>query len=187
MAVFAVVIVTAPPFTPGAEARRGANQHTKPEIALGDVFRRTPDDFVSLGMGGVLIVTFGDQQIVPASDNDVTVFVRPDEDLRPYLVEAFVPASKPTLPRPLPDSLGGKWVLLGESNGTTESFSLRKARVKSAVAIRITDLSRRTRDLKRQPLTSPGVSVAGVAALKLNDKLPWDVNWLRKALDRLGG
>jgi hypothetical protein len=170
-------------FIPGAEAARGANRHAEPKAALGNALDKPADQFVSLGMGGVLIVGFNKLLILPASDNDITVFVAPDQGLRPYRVEVLAPDLRPR-PLPLPGDIKGGWVTLGESNGATASFSLRRAKLKGAVAIRITDLSTSTRDLSRRPLTSPGVSIRGVGVLKVTEQLPFRIDLLTNFLNR---
>jgi hypothetical protein len=158
-------------FILGAEAERGANQHRDPHAALGDVFRKPSETFVSLGAAGVLTLAFDDLVILAAADNDVTVFVHPDTDPRPYRVEAFVPLPDISEKRPHLGPTG--WVSLGDSAGGTQSFSLHKANVAIAVAIRVIDLSLRTRDKQWAPLSGPGVGVQGGGVLKISDHVPW--------------
>jgi hypothetical protein len=165
-------------FTLGVEAVKGANKHREPEAALGDIFAKPEDRFVALGVHGELVVSLRGLVILPAADNDVTVFVRPDQDLRPYRVEAFVARhddgddDDDDDHRAAVNSGRGTWVKLGESDGVTASFSLRRARVKSATAIRILDLSTSTRSLDRKPLTAPGVNIRGVGVLKASHGKP---------------
>jgi len=138
-------------FKPGLEGAAGANQHTKPTDVLGDIRTKPAGIFVSLGGYGSIIVDVNGQVILARTDDDVTVFVQPDDDLRPYSVEAF-PAT------------GGGWVSLGTSPGTTASFSLGKAKLTAASAIRITDQSGQTRDSASKPSATPGVSIRAVGA-----------------------
>lgn len=167
-------------FLPGAEAAKGANQHVDPERVSGDLFQKPQDAFVSLGAGGVLIVTVNDALMLPVGNQDVTVCVARDEEPRPYRVEAYVP----DLPLPefgLPQPSRGGWVLLGESAGGTQSFSLRQQRVKiAATALRITDLSRRTRGKDFRPLATPGVSIRGVGVLRVSTDMRLGREWLQR-------
>lgn len=141
-------------FKPGAEAQQGANRHGNPEDALGNVLTKKPDVFLSLGAYGVLTVGVKGHSILAGGNEDVTVFVQADGDQRRYSVEAF-PA-------------GQKWVKLGEAAGT-QSFSLRKARLKSATKIRITDLSGCLRNSEFKPDATPGVSIVGVGVRKVGN------------------
>jgi hypothetical protein len=151
-------------FKLGGEAEKGANKHTDPNVALGDVRLNKPDEFVSLGAFGSLAVEIKRHVIEAQGDDDITVFVRPDDSLRSYLVEAL-PFGKP----PHKQSHGRKknWVALGASPGVTQSFSLSSAGIKRASAIRITDKSGRTRDINFKPSSSPGVSIFGVGVKKI--------------------
>ena len=151
-------------FKLGGEAEKGANKHTDPKAALGDIRLKKPDEFVSLGAFGSLVVEIKGHVIEAQGDDDITVFVRPDDSLRSYLVEAL-PFGKP----PHKQSHGRKktWVALGTSPGVTQSFSLSSAGIKKAAAIRITDKSGRTRDVNLKPSSSPGVSIFGVGAKKI--------------------
>lgn len=137
-------------FKPGVEGAPGANQHANPNNALGDIRQKQPDVFVSLGAYGSLAVGLKGQVILAQGDDDITVFVQPDSDLRSYLVEA------------LPAGGQGDWVVLGTSPGTSSSFSLQHAQLTAARAIRITDRSGRTRDAEFKVSKTPGVSVRGV-------------------------
>lgn len=137
-------------FEPGVEAAPGANQHAHPNDVLGSPLTKPPGAFVSLGGYGSVTVGIDGQVIVARSDDDVTVFVQPDDDLRSYLVEA------------LPSSGIGDWVQLGTSPGTTSSFSLARAKISAASAIRITDESGRARDGAFKPSPTPGVSIRAV-------------------------
>jgi hypothetical protein len=151
-------------FKLGGEAEKGANKHTDPKAALGDIRLKKPDEFVSLGAFGSLVVEIKGHVIEAQGDDDITVFVRPDDSLRSYQVEAL-PFGKP----PHKQSHGRKktWVALGTSPGVTQSFSLSSAGIKKAAAIRITDKSGRTRDVNLKPSSSPGVSIFGVGAKKI--------------------
>lgn len=136
-----------------------ANRHADPHAALGTVVHKPPDRFVSLGAGGRLTVAVNHRVIEACGDDDFTVFVAPDADLRSYRVQAYSRAKE-------------TWVSLGTSIGVTQSFSLRTARLKSTEAIRITDTSGRTRDANLTPLATPGVSVQGVGARKMGARTP---------------
>jgi peptidoglycan hydrolase-like protein with peptidoglycan-binding domain len=150
-------------FTPGAI--QAANQHADPDAALGAIVGKPAGTFVSLGAGGQLVVGFYWQVILAGDDgDDITVFIQPDADLRSYRVEAY---SVDDVHRG-----NGHWVPLGESIGVTQSFSLRRAALVSAFALRITDTSGRTRDADLKPLSTPGVSVRGVGALKIGKLAP---------------
>lgn len=150
-------------FRPGAI--QAANQHADPQAALGSVAGQPAGTFTSLGAGGELVVGF-DRHVILASDDgddEITVFVQPDADLRAYRVEAHSMAL-------------GRWMPLGESTGVTQSFGLHHARLRYTVALRITDMSGRTRDAALRPLTTPGVSVRGIGVLKISETLPFDLN-----------
>ena len=138
----------------GREAKRGLNKHRDPRRALGDVSTREPEQFLSLGAFGTVTLGVTGQIIVGGADDDVTVFIRPDEELRPYRVEVLVGGTKP------------RWVLLGESPGSSQSFSLRDANVKTAAAVRITDTSGRTRTNELRGSATPGISLLGVGFRK---------------------
>jgi hypothetical protein len=138
---------------------KAANQHADARAALGTVVGKPDGTFVSLGGQGKLVVTLDKLIIVAAADNDVTVFVAPDTDLRSYRVEAFVAGHR-------------QWVTLGESLGVTQSFGLRAAGLTYALAIRVTDTSGRVRGADAKPLSSPGVSIRGIGALKIGKDLP---------------
>lgn len=142
-------------FKKGGEAGRGANKHGSARDALGDVTTKKPDQFLALGDGGSVVVTVKGGTVRAAGMEDLTVFIRADEDLRPYRVEA------------LAEGRAEKWVLLGTSPGVTRSFSLAKAGMKAATAIRITDESRRTRNADLHALDAPGVNLAGVGVTKV--------------------
>jgi hypothetical protein len=143
-------------FKPGAEAQKGANRHGNPHDALGNVVTKKSDVFLSLGAYGVLTVSVKGQFILAQGNEDITVFVQADEDRRTYSVEALT-AGKTE-----------KWVKLGEAAGT-QSFSLRKAKLKSAIAIRITDLSGRIRTGEFKPSATPGVSIVGVGVRQIGN------------------
>ena len=169
-------------FKLGVEGATGANKHANPKDSLGDVTRKPSGAFVSLGGYGSLTVGVEDLVIEAQGDDDVTVFVQPDHDMRSYLVEA------------LPADKGDGWVPLGKSAGTTQSFSLRKAGLEAAAAIRITDTSGRTRGADMKPLATPGVSVRGVGFAKTASRricfsAPWGLSlrWLIILLLLIGG
>jgi len=151
-------------FKIGGEAERGANQHTNPQAALGDITRKEPGTFVSLGASGTLSVGMEGQFILPEGDDDVTVFVQPDESLRPYLVEVLLLGSQ-------------SWVKLGESPGVTQSFSLSRLHILAATAIRITDKSGRARRFDLKPSATPGVSILGVGVKKAGAAPEETGNW----------
>ena len=78
-------------FRAGGEAIKGANKHGDPAQVLGDVTAKPDDAFVSLGAYGELAVAV---PRLPSDPHEITVFVRPDVDLRAYRVE--VTTSSPT-------------------------------------------------------------------------------------------
>jgi hypothetical protein len=136
---------------PGHEARPGTNRHPDPKAALGEVTVHTAAEFVSLGGFGSIVVGVEGRVIVGQGADDITVFVAPDEGLRPYLVEATLDPNR------------GKWVPIGTSPGVTQSFSLARAGADAyAYAVRITDQSGRVRDANHQPLSTPGISIRGI-------------------------
>ncbi|MEU6667888.1 hypothetical protein [Streptomyces sp. NPDC046727] len=130
------------------------NTHGNSEAVLGTVHDKSPDAFVALGGGGQLVVGF-DGDVVLEGSEDVTVFVRPDTDLRAYRVEAFSQEDQ-------------EWVSLGESTGVTETFELPGNNMKSP-ALRVTDISGRTRDSDLNPLATPGVSLRGIGVRKTSE------------------
>ncbi|MFJ4245053.1 hypothetical protein ACIP17_31140 [Streptomyces iakyrus] len=144
-------------FAPGPMI--SSNAQRVPEAALGTLVQKDPDLFVALGGGGQLVVGFEEQVVLGGSDTDVTVFVRPDSDLRPYRVEVFSQEVE-------------DWVSLGESSGVTESFALSAGGIESTPALRITDVSGRTRDSELNPLATPGVSVRGIGVRRTSRGLP---------------
>ena len=147
-------------FKPGLEGAKGANKHPKAELALGDIRKKPADQFVSLGAYGALTVGVKEGIAIARGNDDVTVFVQADTDLRPYLVEAQ-------------DAQGaGAWLPLGHSVGITQSFGLRAGRLDAASAIRITDTSGRTRDATMQPLDMPGVSIRGIGMAEVKKVSP---------------
>lgn len=129
-----------------------ANKHADPNAALGTVAGKDPNRFVSLGAGGALTLAINGKIVRADADDDVTVFVAPDTELRGYRVEALSPDTD-------------EWVSLSESVGTTRSFALKWDGLTSTAAIRITDTSGRTRDDDGEPLERPGVSVRGLGVL----------------------
>ncbi len=144
-------------FDAGAEAEPGANQHAIPDAVLGDVTLKADTEYLSLGAYGSVVVGILGQSILARGPDDVTVFVRPDEELRPYTVEAQ---------RTDPD---GDWIVLGHSGGITQSFSLGAADLRAARAVRVVDRSGRTRGAGLAVSPSPGVSVRGVGVKKAGE------------------
>jgi Mg-chelatase subunit ChlD len=151
---------------------QAANRHADPRAALGSVAAKPDDQFVSLGAAGRLTVAIGGSVVVATGEDDVTVFVRPDDDLRSYHVEARERTGGEDDGND--DSHGdrgdrgdrGRWVVLGVSSGITQAFGLRRAGIERADEIRITDTSHRARDVAFAPLASPGVSVRGVGVVR---------------------
>jgi hypothetical protein len=149
---------------------KSANQHADPHAALGSVADKPTDTFVSLGAGGQLTVAIHNHVIKGCADDDITVFVVPDADLRSYRVEALTHHDNNHdngHDYNHDDNHDNNWVLLGTSIGVTQSFGLQAAHLRSTAAIRITDTSGRTRDANFTPLATPGVSVRGVGARKV--------------------
>ena len=132
-------------FRPGREAEPGANQHADPRNVLGDLLNRPSDQFVSLGGVGSITLGVEGKYILPQGDDDITVFIQPDDSLRPYLVEAQAPDQG--------------WVSLGKSAGVTQSFNLASANLNAARAVRITDASGQVLDIEFKSSPTPGVSV----------------------------
>jgi Mg-chelatase subunit ChlD len=149
---------------------KSANQHADPQAALGSVAGKPAGTFISLGAGGQLTVAIHDRFIQGSADDDITVFVAPDADLRSYRVEALAHRDhdhEHDYDHDHDHDHDHDWVLLGTSIGVTQSFGLRAGRLRSTAAIRITDTSGRTRDAGFTPLATPGVSVRGVGARKV--------------------
>src|SRR5262249_40372465 len=94
-------------FDLGLEGAPGANQHKDPDAALGDITNKPENVFTSLGGYGSLAVGFHNQLVLAQGDDDITVFVHPDDDLRSYRLEARQAATT------------GNWVPLGHSVGST--------------------------------------------------------------------
>ncbi len=140
-------------FKAGLEGQKGINRYTNPEKALGDATVAKTGAFVSLGAFGSLTVGLKDRIIEARGKDDVIVFVRPGEQLRPYAVEALISDDR---------IQKGKWVPLGSSRGSTRSFGLKEAGIKAASAIRIVDRSGRTLDRRFKPSPTPGVGIMGV-------------------------
>jgi len=142
-------------FKAGLEALPGANQHKDPNACLGNFTTKPSPEFVSLGGGGVLVVGCAGKTIVGQGGNDdITIFITPDQTPRAYSVEAA--ASN------LDDE--NSWNLIGKSTGATQSFGLRHL---SAAAIRIKDLSYGIRNHDGSASASPGISVRAVGARKV--------------------
>lgn len=141
-------------FKIGHEARPGLNRHRDPQAALGDIAAKGPEEFVALGGFGTLSLGLEGHLIVHQGDDDIAVFVRPDEELRPYRVEV----------KEL--GLRRRWVPIGTSPGVTEVFSLGRCRFAAAAAVRITDTSGRTRTNELRESETPGVSILGAGFRK---------------------
>jgi hypothetical protein len=147
-------------FEPGSV--KSANEHDDPKAALGSVLRKPDGNYVALGARGRLTLGLNRQVILAGGgDDDVTVFVHPDADLRSYRVEAYAVERH-------------RWVELGESIGITQSFGLRTLRLKFTLAIRIVDTSGRTRGPDLKPLASPGAGIRGMGVLRTSRELPCD-------------
>jgi hypothetical protein len=161
-------------FTAGTEATPGANQHTKADSALGDPIKKTAPSFVSLGSGGSLVVGWsGHYAVDDEHGHGVTVFVEPDQPLRPYSVEAHHG-----------DDDDG-WFEIGHSPGVTQTFSLcHPMHLPTARAVRIRDRSGRVRNPDGTPTGSPGVSIVAVGARRIErgdgDLADLIMAWLRK-------
>ncbi len=160
---------------PGREASMGMNQHTDPRACLGDPSTRPAPSFLSLGAGGSVVVGIGGHYMLPARGNDdVTVFIQPDQPLRPYAVQVMHGDHFEH----------GLWEEIGRSPGVTRSFSLRKSLLDSASAIRIVDLSRAVKNADGTPSQTPGVSVlaVGVRHIEAGDGDFDDlvVGWLKR-------
>jgi hypothetical protein len=129
------------------------------------------DSIVALGVAGSLAVAVNNMAVVAAGDDDVTAFVVPGRNRCAYRVEVYVPAT------PSSSAAGPTgWVTIGTSAGVTQSFSLLRAKMRMAAAIRVTDLSRQTRGPDLKPLTAPGVGIRGIGVLKVTDKIPWGLD-----------
>ena len=144
-------------FQKGSEAAPGANQFADPNKALGSIVGKSPGDFVSLGGFGSLTVSSEKNFIHDGPGDDLTVFVRSDGTLEPYVVEV----------QPVKRFLfwfirSDNFVQIGESNGETASFDLAKAGIKRAYSIRITDKSQHVWDDRGKVLSTPGVDVAAI-------------------------
>lgn len=147
-------------FEPGGEAEPGANQHTDPRAALGDVTGRK-DDFVALGAQGTLTVGIEGKVILAQGGenaDDITVFVGPGS-LRSYRVDV------------LTGTFGDKWVTLGTSRGVTQSFSLAAKKVRSARAVRIADISGKTREDDMSVSHAPAARVSSLGVRRTGPAL----------------
>jgi hypothetical protein len=143
---------------PGDEKK--ANAHPDPKVLLGPF--EDHGKFLSLGAQGSVTVGVERRRIVPKS---VTVFVRPDRDLRAYKVEALVPDEhnkSATHAHALGTARHACWVEIGRSEGITQSFNLPKRGDASHPSVRITDLSGRSIARPGEPLKTPGVSIQAV-------------------------
>ncbi len=137
-------------FKQGPELEKGANLHTDPRAALGDFLGK--DSFVSLGARGSITLGLIGERFLAQGKDDITVIVRSDPEssapLRSYEVQAQV-------------SGADNWVSLGQSAGTTQSFSLKAGGLEKADAIRIVDTSGVLID-NLKASNAPGVSIMGV-------------------------
>lgn len=126
------------------------NEHADPRAALG-----SPDNrFLALGSHGKVEVAATRNAHVP---REVTVIVPLGAEPRAYRVEACV-APEGKVPH---DAAACRWALLGESRGTTSTFSLERIEDATPV-VRITDRSGQGRDANGNPLASPGALVDAV-------------------------
>ena len=137
-------------FKLGGEAQKGANRFTNPEMALGDITGKKEKAFVSLGASGSITLGLKGRVIEARGDEDIVVFVASVMDPQPYAVEALLSGK------------GEKWVPVGRSAGITQAFSLKKAGIRSAGAVRIVDTGGRTLTRGLRPSPTPGVSILGV-------------------------
>ena len=138
-------------FRPGRDSER-FNKHVDSKRVLGPIAEKGRNDFVSLGAFGSLAVGVKERLIAGRAADDILVVVSPDEELRPYRVEALATKER--------------WVSIGDSPGVTQTFSLRKAGLKTTTAIRVVDKSGRTRAGDLRQTATPGVSVVGVGFRK---------------------
>lgn len=157
----------------GAEATPGANQHRDPAACLGNFTSKANPEFVSLGAGGSIVVGISGHYVAGHGDDDITVFVQPDEEPRPYAVDATH------------GDEDDDWFEIGQSPGVSQSFSLRHHRhLPTARAIRIRDRSGRMRNNDGTPSSSPGVSILAVGARRIErgdgDLDDVVIAWLRK-------
>ena len=110
----------------------------------------------------------------------ITVFVQPDQPLRPYSVEAHHGDKDDT------------WFEIGQSAGITQTFSLRHHHhLPTARAIRIRDRSGQLLNSDATPSASPGVSILAVGARHI-ERGDGDLDdliraWLRKLGHELFG
>jgi hypothetical protein len=157
-----------------------ANQHADPHAALGSIAGKPADQFVALGAGGKLGVAIRESVIVAAGgDDDITVFVHPEDDLRSYRVDVF-------------DEWRHRWVHLGDSIGVTQAFGLRSAKLRSIRGIQITDTSGRARAADLSALPEPGACLAAVGVRKTERRREDDLfgcclRFLRRLWSELGG
>jgi hypothetical protein len=164
-------------FEPGPADNEQINEHRNLEDALGDVTTKQEGQFVNLGIFGSLALGVRDQAILAGSGEDVIVFVKSDDELHPYQVEALPVYSK------------DQWIELGRSQGVTSAFSLGKAGLKSVKAIRINDRSSRGNS---ESDIGNGVRLLGLGFEKVgslhehtNGCLMIPINILKRLLDRI--
>lgn len=135
-------------YVPGAEAEPGANRHAEPQAVLGEP-GSPPRDFLALGAGGHVAVAVGELHVLARGGHDVNVIVPTGSARRSYLVQARHPMT-------------GRWLDLGASEGTSASFSLASAGLRSTPSVRVLDTSGRTREPNLAVSSAPGAHVAGV-------------------------
>ena len=80
------------------------------------------------------------------------MFVADGQDPRAFRLEAL-------------DTSRRVWVSVGESRGGTTTFRLAESGLVATPALRITDLSERSRDRDGRVLANPGVNVRGIGVL----------------------
>jgi len=142
-------------YRPGGVRKLDSNRFANPQAMLGDITQRPDDSFLALGGHGSIIVGVQGHMIMASDEADVTVFAPPQIERRPYLVEALATSDKPL------------WVTLGESDGGSDSFSLKAAGLEAALAVRISDRSGRTSDEQLEPLEAPGAVLRGVGVSRV--------------------
>ncbi len=133
----------------GGEAVPGLNRHKDKSVITRDPLDLQPDEFVALGAGGELVITWSGNLAVGSHAEDLTVFVHVEDRPRSFRVEVRKVGWR------------RRWVDLGTAMVTT-SYSLRMAGIRYADEIRITDLSHATQDENGNPLDAPGANIIGI-------------------------
>ena len=77
---------------------------------------------------------------------------------------------------------GWRVFYLGGERGVAEMAA---AKIAATPAIRITDLSRRTRGIDLKPLNGPGACLIGVGVVSVSTKIPWGLQWLLNFIKNL--